>query len=162
MFWRLLAIDDPGFARLGIRDADSRLTYRERQAVDSWLDSGLPLHTTRHHPGHGGPVTLCDFDGHRASIRDMAGHVDAWRAGHGDDYGSDESLVAERVWPAIREKTLVHTEFGNRYGHGGTIQRFPTRRAEGLRFIGERIYEDNQPNGDDRDYYVAARLAAAK
>ena len=92
----------------------------------------------------------------------MAGQIDAWRSNHGDEYGSDESLVAERLWLTIRERTLVHTEFGNRHGHGGVIQPFPTRRAEGLRFIGERIYEDNQPNGDDRDCYVAARLVAAE
>ena len=105
-------------------------------------------------------MILCAFDGQRAAIHDMAGHIDAWRSGHGDEYGSDENLIAERLCPAIRETTLVHTEFGNRYGHGGVIQPFPKRRAEGLRFIGERIYEDNQPNGDDRDCYVAARLAA--
>lgn len=161
MFWRLLAIDDPGFVRWGIRDADSRLTYRERQAVDSWLDSGLPLHAVRDHPGHKRPVILCAFDGHRAAIPDMAGHIDAWRSGHGDEYGSDECMIAERLWPTIRDKTLVHTEFGDCHGHRGVIQPFPTRRAEGLRFIGERIYEDNQPNGDDRDCYVAARLVAA-
>jgi hypothetical protein len=92
----------------------------------------------------------------------MAGHIEAWRANHGGEYGSDESLIAERLWPTIRDKTLIHTEFGDRYGHGGIIQPFPTRRAEGMRFIGERIYEDNQPNGDDRDCYVAARMAGTK
>lgn len=93
----------------------------------------------------------------------MAAHIDAWRAGHGDEYGSDESLIAERLWPTIRDKTLVHSEFGDRYGHGGIIQPFPARRADkGLRFVGEQIYEDNHPNGDDRDCYIAARLAAAK
>ena len=55
---------------------------------------------------------------------------------------------------------MVHTEFGNRHGQGGVIRPFPTRRPEGLRFIGERIYEDNHHNGEDRDCYVAARLAA--
>lgn len=161
MFWRLLAIDDPGFVRWGIRDADSRLTYRERQAIDSWLASGLPLHAVRDHPWHERPVILCAFDGHRAAIRDMAGHIDAWRqSGHGDEYGADEGIVAERLWPEIRDVTLVHTEFGDCHGNGGIIRPFPTRRAEGLRFIGERIYEDNHHNGEDRDCYVAARLAA--
>ncbi len=46
-------------------------------------------------------------------------------------------------------------------GHGGITTSFPRRRAEGLRFIGERIYEDNRPTGDDRNCYVAASLAVA-
>ena len=78
-----------------------------------------------------------------------------------DEWGGDESIIAERHWPTIRDKTLVHSEFGDRHGHGRIIQSFPTRRAEGLRFVGERIYEENQPNGDDRDCYLAARLAVA-
>jgi hypothetical protein len=34
---------------------------------------------------------------HRAAIPDMAGHIDAWRSGHGDEYGSDECMIAERL-----------------------------------------------------------------
>ena len=60
------------------------------------------------------------------------------RSSHGDEYGSDDGIISARLWPTIRDKTLVHTEFGNRYGHGGVFCRFPTRLAEGLRFIGER------------------------
>jgi hypothetical protein len=133
----------------------------ERPVLNAWLASGLPLHAVRDHPWHERPVILCAFDGHRAAIHDMAGHIDAWRSGHGDECGSDESLSTERLWPTIRDKTLVHTKFGNRNGHGGIILPFPTRRAEGMRFIGERIYEDNQPDGEDCDCYVTARLGCA-
>lgn len=159
MFWRLQAIDDPGFVRWGIRDADSRLTYRERQAVDSWIDSGWPLHTIRDHPGHQQPVMLCGFDGQRAAIQDIGSHIAAWRVNHGDGYGSDEAMIRERLWPEIRAKTLVHSEFGNLHGHGGVIRPFPTKSPERFRFIGERIYEDNHPNGEDRDCYIPARWA---
>ncbi|MBS0205274.1 MAG: class I SAM-dependent methyltransferase [Planctomycetes bacterium] len=161
LFWRLQAIDDPGFVRWGIRDTDSRATYRERQAIESWLDSGLSLHTVRDHPDHRRPVMLCGFDGRRAAIHDMAGHIAAWRqSGHGDQYGSDEEMIQERLWPEVRSETLVHSDFGDLYGHGGVIRPFPTRRPEGLRFIGERIYEDNHHNGDDRDRNVSFRLSA--
>jgi hypothetical protein len=113
--------------------------YHERQAVGAWLDSGLPLQTTRDHPWHRSPVMLCDFDGHRGAINDMAGHIDAWRANHADQYGGDENMIAERLWSRIRESTLVHSEFGDLHGLGGFIRPFPAKGAEGLRFIGERI-----------------------
>ncbi len=160
-FWRLLAVDDPGFVRWGIRDSDSRPTYKERHAVESWLESPLPLHTVRDHPGHKSPIMLGAFDGRRASIRDMAAHIDAWRQlGKGDHYGSDEQILMERLWPTVRDETLVHSDFGDLYEFGGVIRPFPTTRAEGLRFIGERIYEDNHHNGEDRESYMASRLAA--
>ena len=55
----------------------------------------------------------------------------------------------------------MHSDFHDLYGYGGVIRPFPSRYAEGLRFVGERIYEDNHHHGDDRDGYVAARLAVS-
>ena len=153
-FWRMLAVDDPGFVRWGIRDTDSRPTYRERRAVESWLESGLPLHTVRDHPDHRRSIMQGAFDGLRAAIPDMAGHIDARRqAGHGDQYGSDAEML-ECLWPQIQNETLVHCNYGDRYHLGGVIRSFSTGRAEGLRFICERIYEDNHHNCEDRDRYV--------
>ena len=43
-----LAADDPAFVRWDVRDADSRLIYRERKAIDAWLGLGFPAaHDTR-------------------------------------------------------------------------------------------------------------------
>lgn len=158
-FWRLLAADDPGFVRWGIRDADSRLTYRERRAVDAWLDSGLPLHTVRDHPGHQYPIMVGGFDGRRAAIRNMADQIDTWRqSGRDHGYGCDREMISERLWPDYRGKTLVHCDFGDLAAHGGIVTSFPTERPEGLRFICERIYEDNHHNLDDREAYIASWL----
>ena len=38
------------------RDMDSRLSMRERLAVDQWMDSNKPFHVMRDHPHHGFPV----------------------------------------------------------------------------------------------------------
>ena len=48
--WRFLAIDDSDIVIF--RDTDSRLTNRERVAVDEWLESGKPVHIMRDHPYH--------------------------------------------------------------------------------------------------------------
>ena len=91
----------------------------------------------------------------------MAGHIDTWRqSGHdGDQYGADESIIAERLCPVIQDLTSVHTELGDHYRQGGAIRPFPTRHAEGIRFIRERSCWDNHHNGEDRDCFVSARLA---
>ena len=111
LFWRLIAADEPGFVRWGVRDADSRLIYRERQAIDAWIESGYPLHTIRDHPNHRRPVMLCGFDGRRGAIADMAGLISEWRnSGHGDAYGSDEEMIEQRSGPrSVRKRSCTRT-----------------------------------------------------
>ena len=48
--WRFLALEDPTVAVTILRDTDSRLTLREKAAVDQWFASGLPFHIMRDHP----------------------------------------------------------------------------------------------------------------
>ena len=48
--WRFLAFDDSDIVIF--RDTDSRLTNRERVAVNEWLESGKPVHIMRDHPYH--------------------------------------------------------------------------------------------------------------
>ncbi|HCT54427.1 MAG TPA: hypothetical protein DF712_18435, partial [Balneola sp.] len=54
MFWRFLAIDDSDVVIF--RDTDSRITQRERLAVEEWLSSGRTLHIMRDHPYHSEPI----------------------------------------------------------------------------------------------------------
>lgn len=50
MFWRFFAIDDSDIVIF--RDTDSRLTNRERVAVDEWANSDKVIHIMRDHPHH--------------------------------------------------------------------------------------------------------------
>ena len=54
MFWRFYAIDDSDV--VVFRDTDSRITKRERYAVEEWLHSGRTLHIMRDHPYHSEPI----------------------------------------------------------------------------------------------------------
>ena len=51
--WRFLAHDESNTERFMIRDADSRISQREVDAVNEWVDSGKILHIMRDHPHHG-------------------------------------------------------------------------------------------------------------
>lgn len=53
MQWRFLTMNDRSVERFISRDTDSRLTLREKAAVDEWVKSGKPYHTMRDHPQHG-------------------------------------------------------------------------------------------------------------
>ena len=50
--WNLLVASDPCLERYLIRNIDSRLTEREKSAVDQWIDSGKRFHIMRDHPFH--------------------------------------------------------------------------------------------------------------
>ena len=56
MFWRFETSYDPTIDISIFRDTDSRLSYREKYAVDEWLDSDKTFHIMRDHPYHGFPI----------------------------------------------------------------------------------------------------------
>jgi len=56
MFHRFLPADQVGVEYMISRDTDSRLSAREKVAVDEWLASGADLHVMRDHPYHGVPI----------------------------------------------------------------------------------------------------------
>lgn len=57
MFWRFLPFQE--VERFISRDADSRLSMREKLAVDEWIHSDKTLHIMRDHPHH----DVCIFGG---------------------------------------------------------------------------------------------------
>jgi hypothetical protein len=52
MFWRFLPNDDSDVDRFIVRDSDSRITKREVEAVNEWVNGGKILHIMRDHPHH--------------------------------------------------------------------------------------------------------------
>jgi hypothetical protein len=50
--WRFEPIDDPEVEIMMSRDCDSRITEREKLAVDEWLNSDKIFHIMRDHPHH--------------------------------------------------------------------------------------------------------------
>jgi hypothetical protein len=71
--WRFLVAADDTVERWAIRDADSRLGYRERRAVT--IDRlGLPFHIMRDHINHHKAIMGCSFDGVRARSKVGGAH----------------------------------------------------------------------------------------
>ncbi|KAF8056733.1 hypothetical protein HT031_006231 [Scenedesmus sp. PABB004] len=56
MFWRFYALEDASATRVIVRDADARLTPRDRAAVDEWVASGRLFHAMNDHPYHSVPI----------------------------------------------------------------------------------------------------------
>ncbi len=148
LFWRFLAADLPDCARAIFRDTDSRLSVRERNAVNEWIANGDVLHIMRDHPFHQVPYganglsILGGMWGIKGGVLNMEALIRNFLQGKKDEYGLDQTYL-QSVYLRFNDSQTVHDEFFEK-------KPFPSKR-KGYQFIGERIDEHDQPIGDDRE-----------
>jgi hypothetical protein len=146
--WRFAASLIKDAEKVIFRDADSRISFRERACVDSWLQSDKALHVMRDHPHHANWIMAGMFGvDARAAGRYLAGILET---GRGIEVGEDQKLLAKNLYPFLRKQSLVHDSFFRRETWATP---FPTPR-EGGQFVGEIIDEHGNPDQDIRDMLV--------
>lgn len=110
LFWRFFAMDDPTVKRFLIRDADSLVSYREKAAVDAWLNSDKWFHTMHDSYSHtelilagmwGGCYGM--FENIEQLIRDfiVTGRFSNTRV-------IDQHFLRYAIWPTIKKSVLIH------------------------------------------------------
>lgn len=128
MTWRFLAASDRSALRACFRDVDSRLSAREKAAVDAWVASGKRFHVMRDHPSHshyamsGGMWCVA-----RGGFPQMETALKAAPVGTG--YVEDMHFLTRRVWPTARTSVLQHDTFGCALPTWGPSVPFPTARV---------------------------------
>jgi len=138
--WRFAASLIEDAEKVIFRDADSRVSLRERACVDSWLQSGKALHVMRDHPHHANWIMAGMFGiDARVGSQYLA---DILKIARGIDPGEDQKLLAKILYPVLRKKSLVHDSFFRREPWSTP---FPKNR-EGHQFVGERIDEHGNPD----------------
>ena len=108
LFWRFLPLADPQVDSFISRDLDSRLNPREAVAVRDWLGSGKFAHVMRDHVFHDVPI-LGGMWGchHNAEFAEtFMAMMDRWN--HWDRLGVDQDFLAQRIWPMLEHRVLVH------------------------------------------------------
>ena len=134
MFWRFLPASEPSVEVMISRDADSRLSYREKLAVDEWLKSDKKMHIMRDHPHHGYPILGGMWGAKAGAIKNMKNLIDNYA--QEDVYGTDYKFFAELIFPNLApNQVMTHDEF-----FGG--QPFPSQR-KGLEFVGQ-VFDENE------------------
>jgi hypothetical protein len=157
MFWRFLAADLPDCNHVIFRDGDSRLSIREKLAVDEWTSSGNAIHIMRDHPYHQDPVDgirhyiLGGMWGIKGQLFDMKALIDDYCSEKKLDYGSDQ-IFLNQVYYRFKNSATIHDEFFSDLS-------FPVKR-DGYRFIGERIDEHEKPA--DNDWKAIKKFYASK
>lgn len=144
MFWRFLANDVDGDGYSIYRDCDSRVSLREKLAVDEWIESGKSLHVMRDHPGHAiayGSFKKGILGGMWGSKRGIFNIEEKIKNYSWDNskYGDDQKFLHD-VYKEFELDMLEHDEFG---GHNN----FPIKR-DNYHFIGERFDENNNRFND--------------
>ncbi len=136
MMWRLKALEDPSVDYVCIRDADSRLSTREKALFDAWVaDGSTDYHIVRDHPWHTNSVILSCFDSRKPitipAFDDMGGR-----------YNCDERFMADRVLPLLGNSIAVHDADGSGPRLPGIVLPSPPRSDHWNLYVGAKVWPD--------------------
>ena len=145
MMWRFLPASDPNVKWMCSRDIDSRLSLREKSAVDAWMSSQKLFHVMRDHPSHSafaisGGMWCCK----QGAFNNMSSELERIR--HSDEYLHDMEFLNAVVWPVAKRSALQHDSFSCRqFG----AEPFPTPRV-GMEHVGS-VYLNGMMRAEDVD-----------
>ncbi len=146
MFWRFLAADISDCEYAIFRDADSRISIREKLAVDEWIKSGKTLHVMRDHPYHKIPAgnnelgILGGMWGIKSKIINLTKLIQESEISNIFFYGNDQRFL-KKIYNLFIDDRCTHDDFFEK-------KNFPSPRIGG-RFVGERIGDDENPYTKD-------------
>lgn len=135
MFWRFYAMFDPSIDILISRDTDSRLSTREKLAVDEWIDSGSPFHIMRDHSWHNTQI-LGGMWGCLPKCIDKSLLQTILSFDKKDQYDTDQAWLRQIVWPLVKDIAFVHDEIHK-------IRLFPAPRVNG-EYVGAPFNENDE------------------
>jgi len=133
MFWRFLAADSDDVVLS--RDTDSRITQREVDAVNDWLESGSSFHIMRDHPYHATAILGGMWGARYGILKGVSKKIEAFEKE--DRWQIDQDFLKTIIYPEVRGYSKVHDPFFER-------NPFPTDRIED-EFVGKAF------NGDDTE-----------
>jgi hypothetical protein len=145
-FWRFLISDRPDCDYAVFRDTDSRISIREKIAVDEWIESKKSVHIMRDHPYHGIPAgndrlgILAGMWGIKGNVIPITEMIKKFTLGKNNQYGIDQTFL-KTVYSIFENDKFTHDEFFENLP-------YPIKRENG-RFIGERINIDESPFNQD-------------
>lgn len=132
MFWRFETSYESGVSISIFRDTDSRLSYREKYAVDEWLNSDKTFHIMRDHPYHRFPILggMWGFKNNsKYPMRELIEGFDKQ-----NKYGTDYEFFIQKLYPLIKDDKIVHDPFFDK-------RPFPTDRID-KEFVGD-VFDEN-------------------
>jgi hypothetical protein len=133
MFWRFYAAGDEDVDVVIVRDCDSRVNIREKEAVDEWLNSDKGFHIMRDHPYHTTEILGGMWGSKKGVLSNIKNLIDAYVKGN--FWQVDQNFLKEQIYPQIKNNCLVHDEFFEK-------KPFPSKRQKNL-FVGQAFKEND-------------------
>lgn len=134
---RFLPMSEQGVERIISRDTDSRITAREVEAVNLWIEGGQAAHVMKNHPYHGGFPMLAGMFGIRGGViknvkalLNLMEHVP-------EQYHYDQIFLQNFIWPFIENNVIIHDEFF-------LNNPFPSKRSNN-EYVGQPFDENDKP-----------------
>ena len=159
---RYTVLQDPTVTRYLVRDADARLSQRDKHAVDEWIESGHWFHVVRDHPGHKTEIMGGVWGAVGGFIKPAM--LDEVMSSKAEIHFNEDQLYMRRfVWPHVRHHALAHDSFfcGEANLRTAAWRPFPTRRLSPHDFIGNKYEQANEYVGMDVPGFVR-RLAGPR
>lgn len=145
MFNRFLPADEEGIEYMISRDTDSRLSEREKLAVQEWIEQGTDLHIIRDHPYHGVPILGGMWGVRGKKLKGISVAIENFVPTSAK--GQDQAFLWKWVWEQVISSKLsctIHDPFftKNPFPNGAK------RGAEngGVWFVGQCFNERDEYN----------------
>jgi hypothetical protein len=141
--WRFQAICDPTVDVVLSRDCDARLSLREADAHQEFLDSGFGFHIIRDHPtGHGYLISAGMF---ACRTKDLHFFQKIWdETPLRDTYMQDQEFMANQIYPHVAANCLIHDEYYNYMPTPPSIKkRIERKRINTVCHIGAALDEND-------------------
>jgi hypothetical protein len=141
--YRFFPLSEEGVERFVSRDTDSRLSYREKEAVDEWIKSDKTYHIMKDHPYHFTsefPILAGMWGGKGGVFNDIKYTLNEFIKESKDTKGIDQKFLYDYYHEVVKEDYLEHTN-----------ENFPSLRnfeRDKIYFVGQPIDENNNFTGD--------------
>lgn len=149
--WRFFTLFDKNVNYFISRDCDSRISERDKIAVDEWITSGKDFHIVRDHPhGHGWVINAGMWGGKCNPSIDLYPIIESFCNSSQNLYEKtlDQILLRDHIYPIIVNEAFIHDEYFQYEPHCQKIKM--DRASNDFAFIGESIDEYDIPRGDQR------------
>jgi hypothetical protein len=137
-FWRFYSIFDTEYSIMICRDTDSRLSTREKYAVDEWASSEFGFHIMRDHPCHGNLIMAGMWGIKHDVIPNFKDLIISFDRRSENIRGTDQIFLWEKVYPVIKNNCMVHDEIFN---INEVRRNFPSPRID-YEFVGD-VFDSN-------------------
>ena len=119
MFWRFYPLEDNDIEFMISRDADSRISDREMELINLWIESGKTFHVIRDHPAHDsiimGGLFGINIPKFRSNTKVSAlKSIDYYKELYYKQYpkninkNPDQIFLKEFIYPLVKDDILVH------------------------------------------------------